>query len=306
MQVTLNLQTASKINNIKKQSAKPKAADSVAFCGLQNDNTNSLYAYTIDFAPILKGARHQFKHVLTSDGFNSAQISKWRIFSHPEMGDDFTFNELLKKSEHLPSKVASIEVFPNPKNLFDIKAMEQVYRALSSSFCDEDIKRYNDIFSKAAKLLKEPPKFEQEKFLKEIILQILAYTNDNNKELALELIKDPDFNNANLAQALAGIRTKEDTKAALEALKAAREIGYCKDFSFVLAIMLSEATKDNLPVVKKALTEQEFLTSSNTFVTNKLFNFLRQKDYLTVSYVKDPSMTLKDVEEIIDSVKGYS
>lgn len=306
MQVTLNLQTASKINNIKKQSAKPKIADNISFCGLQEDNVQSICAYTIDFTPILKGVRPQFKQMLIQDGFKPQEISKWKIFSHPEVEEDFTFNELLKKTEHLPSKDPFIELFPNPKSFFDVKAMEQVYHALNSSFYNEDVMRYSDIFSQAVKVLKVNPEFEQKKSLREIILQILAYTNDSNKEVALELIHDPDFNNADLAQALSRISTQEDAKAALEALRTAREIGYSKDFSLVLAIMLSEATKDNLPVVKKALTEQEFLTANKSFVTDKLFNFLRKEDYLTVSYVKDPSMTLKDVEVIIDSVKGYS
>ena len=82
----------------------------------------------------------------------------------------------------------------------------------------------------------------------------------------------------------------------------AQENGYKKDFSFPLAILISEANENNIGMIEKMLDEQEFLSENTDFVSNKLMNFLRNAGTgLSAIYEENQDLTLNEINELLES-----
>ena len=91
-------------------------------------------------------------------------------------------------------------------------------------------------------------------------------------------------------------------KYANQALQMGQEMGYEKEFSFPLAIMVSEANESNMPLIEKMLTEQEFLSNNPEFVSEKMMAFLRGwEPGLASSYLSDDDLTLREIDELMDN-----
>ena len=58
-------------------------------------------------------------------------------------------------------------------------------------------------------------------------------------------------------------------KYPMQVLKMAQEIGYKKEFSLPLAIIISEANETNMGMVEKMLYEQDFLSENDDFEKEK-------------------------------------
>ena len=132
-------------------------------------------------------------------------------------------------------------------------------------------------------------------------LEVLHYVDKNNVALLEELLNDKNFNNVYLGSALMKLDKNKDMKYAHQALCMAQEVGYDKDFSQSLAILISEAEPFNIKVIERMLDEQEFLIENDDFVCDKLMTFLRGGEFeLLCAYMSDDTMTLREVDEMMD------
>ena len=285
-------------NNFKKEE--------VSFKGNEVENTESIPPCNYSSIQIHPIAALNLQ--LLKDGYSKEEINEHSIFFKTKIKNvDFSNPNLLDAA--IQGKITKDDIFSKSlKSIDDVKAMQKAYVALKEKFNTDDVRNHvqefnqleNEIVSILAKKgleLPQKPKYST----KSMILSILYYVNKDNEPLLQELLNDKDFNNVCLHHALMSIDENKDMKYAHQVLQMAQEIGYEKEFSFPLAILIREANKFNIAMIKKMLDEQEFLTENDSFVSNKLINFLRDAGSgLPLEYEKNDDITLKEVEELLN------
>lgn len=194
------------------------------------------------------------------------------------------------------------------KSIDDIKAMQNAYTSLKEKFNTQDVREHVDELRKleneiAQYLAKKGNNLPQESkySAKSMILSVLHYVNRENEPLLQNLLDDKNFNNVYIEQALLNIGDKKDIKYGLQVLEMAQEIGYDKDFSFPLSILISEAKEENMPIIEKILNEQDFFVDNDDFVANELINFVRHPySGFAPIYIKNEDITLNEIQELIE------
>lgn len=286
-------------NNFKKTELSFKGIDSE-----KTGNSQPINYTTVQLHPIA-----EFNLQLLKDGYTMEQINEHSVFTTTKIN----FNNLM--SPNLMKDIASGKITKN--NVFkkhmksngDIKAMQRAYISLKEKFNTEDVRKHvsqmtsleeeiSSILARKGINSKAEPKYSA----KTMILSILHYVNKDNEPLLQELLNDPNFNNVEIKNALLSAEEKKDIKYPLAVLKMAQENGYKKDFSFPLAILISEANENNIGMIEKMLDEQEFLSENADFVSNRLMNFLRNAGTgLSAIYEENQDLTLNEINELLES-----
>jgi len=191
-----------------------------------------------------------------------------------------------------------------PKSINDMKTMLKVYQALKEKFVTQDVIEANEEGNEIQRFFCEQfsdKEYNENWLAKNAILDILQNTNSYNGPITLALLDDDNFNNLDIPSALRGLKDKERSEYGARVLKIAQDTGYDKEFSCALAILISEATKENMPVIEKIIsTDQEFLSENLDFVSGGLMSFLRFRTNAPIIYLSIDDMTLHDIVELID------
>jgi len=287
-----------------------KNADEQTIHGIKERNgthpTTKSYTAVYNLVTIFNDPRSFMQNRLLSDGFSENDILKWGIYNSSASSNTETeaakaFAEDFRVFEKEESKANAI-LEPKKENE-DILAMQRIYSLLDKKFENADTENYKKAFVELSSVFKENfgTTFPEDKPIQDLILQILRYSNRYNEPVVRALLDNENFNNINIPQAIRGILTKDGADAALTALKEVDDAHFDKSFSLPLAIMLSNASSKNLPMIEKMLQEQDFLLADKNFVTQKLAEFLKRYDFLTVSYIHSEDMTLQEVSDIMDT-----
>ena len=110
-----------------------------------------------------------------------------------------------------------------------------------------------------------------------------------------------NFNNIHIGQALLTLDKNVPNRYPMQALRMAQEVGYEKEFSLPLSILISEANAENMGMIEKMLGEQEFLSENEDFVSERLISLLRNAGTgLSFIYEHNDEVTLDDVKRFID------
>lgn len=243
---------------------------------------------------------------LLHDGFSMEQINEHSIFLNRKMNVDFgnpIFLEAVKQGAVKKDSIFSESIKSND----DIVAMQKAYVLLREKFNSQDVREHVDKMRKledeiAQFLIKKGHDLPQESkySAKSMILSILHYVNKDNEPLLQKLLEDINFNNIYIDKALLSIEDKKDIKYGLQVLEMAQEIGYDKDFSFALSILISEAKAENMPIIEKILNEQDFFVDNDDFVANELINFVRHPySGLAPVYIQNDDITLNEIQELL-------
>lgn len=191
------------------------------------------------------------------------------------------------------------------KDIKDAKAMLSAYQMLKTKFNTPDVQNHvleqNKIQSELSAFLKErgkDVKSDKKYSSKQMILGILHNVNKNNVPLLKTLLDDENFDNCNIDSALRSFDGNKNIEYGIKTLEMAQEIGYDKEFSFPLAVIISEANENNIEAIEKMLHEQEFFVDNYDFVANGLMFFLRGYDGLLPSYKESPDLTMDIVKEL--------
>ena len=244
---------------------------------------------------------------LLKDGYTLEQIKESRIFVNTEVRNMDWANPALL-DDALEGKITPNDIFTEKsKKTEDVKAMLSAYAALKTKFNTEDVRQHISKFNKleseiAAFLSKKgsdiSPKRQYDS--KAMILSILRNVNKDNEPLLRKLLDDENFNNVEISKALMSLDKNKDMSYAFAVLEMAQNVGYDKEFSMPLAILMSEANERNMGMIVKMLGEQDFLSENNDFVANNLMNFLRDAGSgLSAVYEEDDDITLFEVQELI-------
>lgn len=294
----VSINSVSVKNNFKKEE--------VSFKGNEDENIDAtpVCNYTfVQIHPIVA-----LKLQLLKDGYSKEEINEHRIFFKTQVRNvDFSNPKLLEAVNQ--GEITKDEIFTKSlKTNDDIKAMQKAYSSLKEKFNTDDVRKhvqeFNELEDKIGAILSkkgfEIPQ-KQKYSSKSMILTVLHYVNKDNEPLLQELLKDENFNNVCLHHALMSANENKDMKYAHQVLQIAQELGYEKEFSFPLAILISEANEENIGMIVKMLDEQDFLSEHDDFVSNKLMNFLRNAGTgLSLEYERNDDLTLKEIEELFE------
>lgn len=243
---------------------------------------------------------------LLKDGYSKNEINEHGIFFTTKIRNfDFGNPQLLEAI--MQGSITKDDIFSkNLKTLDDVKAMQKAYSSLKEKFNTVDVRNHvaefnaiedklNAMFSQKGIDLPNKQKYSA----KSMILTILRYVNKDNEPLLQQLLNDKNFNNVFLHHALMSIDKDKDMKYAYQVIDMAQEMGYKKEFSFPLSILISEANERNIGMIEKMFDEQDFLSENDDFVSNNLMNFLREAGTgLSAIYEQDDSMRLNEVQEL--------
>lgn len=249
---------------------------------------------------------------LLKDGYTKKEIEKHKLFKEINIdGSIFDHENLL--DDVMDKKITKKDIFfEKSKEIKDAQAMQRVYFALKEKFNTQDVQQHifeeNQMYNEFTRVLEGLGKDLGDMkpvTCKDKILSVLHYVNCENEPLVYELLNDKKFNNVYLQTALLGVNISKDPISALKVIKMAQDIGYEKDFSFALAVLVGEANEMNLPMIEKMLYEQKFLTENDEFVSTRLMNFLRSAGYgLAKDYVESDEITLDIVQELFEMQQG--
>lgn len=245
---------------------------------------------------------------LLQDGYTVEDVKEHKVFTEIDIDGAILARKNLLEDVTEGNVTKEDLLLEKTKCPQDIHAMQRAYLILKAKFNTPDVQKHvsehNKFFLEFKEVMKSLGKKdipEKTYSHKTMILSLLHYTNKENEPILRELLKDDNFNNACISHALIGIKKGKDPKPALKVIKMAQEIGYEKDFSWPLAILVSEANEQNLPMIEKMLYEQEFLTENHEFVSSRLMTFLRSAGAgFAEDYVKDDQITLEIVEELFE------
>lgn len=245
---------------------------------------------------------------LLNDGYTMEEIKNSHVFDIIKIGNiDFSDPNLVEKAQSGEIKTKDVVSHSTKKNA-DILAIQTGYHLLKQKFNSSDVQAHIEEMRKFeddlnATLIKLGHQRKANRTsVKSMILSALHYVDSKNVNLLNELLDDENFNNIYINTALMKLDKNKDMKYAHQALQMGQEAGYEKEFSFPLAIMISEANESNMPLIEKMLTEQEFLSDNSDFVSNKMMSFLRGwEPGLAISYLSDDDLTLREIEELMDN-----
>ena len=237
---------------------------------LNNEKFNLGFYNNREFQKIVV-PEFQLRLQLIKDGFSIEQISKHKLFA-----------------------------INGEKTSADHKAMERVYASLKTKFKTPDIdfgiEQEHQLEQEIASVFGKQPRSKDE-ICKDKILTILHYTTQKTESVILDLLNDENFDNYYITQPLVAFGTFGDPEYMSKTLELAQQIGYPKEFSQALSVIIGEANEQNFPMVQKMLTEQEFLINNPDFVADKMMRFLREPDdSLALDYAKIPKVTLATVD----------
>ncbi len=214
--------------------------------------------------------------------------------------DGFTLEDMT--GWYVPDDKAVPDKIDSQKSKEDIEAMIKIYALMKEKYADDDVMKNCQGCDEIVSALEEVFGFRSEPYdgfneFKSEVMATLSYVNRHNAPVVEMLLDDEDFLNSEINAAIWGMRTEEDVKYGLEAYNYAKSKGVYKEFSFPLAVCMSEANEKNMPLIKKAIGEENFLTENENFVLRYFDKFLRMDNDLTRQYLEDDSMTLADVED---------
>ena len=238
---------------------------------------------------------------------NVPNYSEAKVSFHPLFNLEM---ELIKdgftKEEIKSAELTEEGFFPkHKKDTKDIQAMLRTYRLLKEKLCTSDVKEHIEekieLYDEIADFLRsrgKEVKSDKRNIYTGAVLPILSRVNKNNEPIVKMLLEDENFDNTQITQALINITGKDNSKYGIKTLEMAQEIGYDKEFSFPLAVIISEANENNIEAIEKMLHEQEFFVDNYDFVANGLMFFLRGYDGLLPSYKENPDLTMGIVKEL--------
>ena len=302
MNIQFNNFVPSNSVNVKNNSKKLE----VSFKGNEIENTDAIQPcnyLSVQIHPIAA-----LNIQLLKDGYTKEEISEHSIFFKTKIKDvDFSNLQLLEAATQ--GVITKDDIFTkNLKSIEDVKAMQRAYASLKEKFNTDDVRKhvqeFNELEDKIGAILSKKgfevskkPKFSS----KSMILIVLHYVSKDNEQLLQDLLSDKNFNNVCLHHALRSANENKDMKYAHQVLQMAQELGYEKEFSFPLAILISEANEENIGMIEKMLDEQDFLSENDNFVSNRLMNFLRNAGAgLSLEYERNDDLTLKEIEEVLE------
>ena len=235
---------------------------------------------------------------LLKDGYTAEEIIEHQIFKNISFRNiDFSDPNLVEKAQSGEIKKEDI-VVNTTKSIADIQAIQRGYSLLKQKFDSLDVQKHVEKMMEFERMLNFPHSRRMSK--EGMILEVLHYVDKSNVELLNELLDDENFNNVHLSAALIKTGKSGDAKSALQALKMAQEIGYDKEFSLPLAIIISEANQLNMPIIERMLDEQDFLSNNEDFICNRLMAFLRGwEPDLFVEYLTNKDLTLREIDELM-------
>lgn len=298
--VTMSLNNA---KNIKKSSNTQ-----LSFKGQTNDKESSKIPYCqIDMQSFLNNPMVNLYTQLIKDGFKTEELKKTKIFQTINMNPDFDTYILMgldRAPDNYINQIKAQMFDYKPKSQEDIKAMIKLYKQLREKFASNDVIQYNKetqkLMNDLKKMFNDAPCDENEP-IRGMMLHILSATNSKNGNIAEALLNDENFNNLDINTALLGIDSKEKSAYGQKVLQIAQKIGYNKEFSFPLAIMISEANQENIKMIERLIEEeQDFFINNEEFTTCELMDFLRFKNPLTLTYISDNEIPMETIQELME------
>ena len=298
--VTMSLNNA---KNIKKSSNTQ-----LSFKGQTNDKESSKIPYCqIDMQSFLNNPMVNLYTQLIKDGFKTEELKKTKIFQTINMNPDFDTYMLMgldRTPDNYINQIKAQMFDYKPKSQEDIKAMIKLYKQLREKFASNDVIQYNKetqkLMNDLKKMFNDAPCDENEP-IRGMMLHILSATNSKNGNIAEALLNDENFNNLDINTALLGIDSKEKSAYGQKVLQIAQKIGYNKEFSFHLAIMISEANQENIKMIERLIEEeQDFFINNEEFTTCELMDFLRFENPLTLTYISDNEIPMETIQELME------
>lgn len=292
--------------NINKNSKVSSKQSAVSFRGNEENKTQGIPDITHSRITIHPTVALQME--LLKDGYTIDKINNSGIMFITDMADiDFSDPQVV--DDVYEGKITKDDIFVKTlKSARDVQAMRTAYLSLKEKFNTQDVREYVSMYNKIAGdiqaiLSKKGKDLSQssEYSAKDMILSVLYRVNSDNVKLMQELLDDENFNNIHISQALLNVDKSVHKRFPMQVLKMAQEVGYDKEFSLPLAILISEANEDNMGIIEKMLGEQEFLSENEDFVSSRLINFLRNSGTaLSLVYEYNDSVTLEDVKKFIE------
>ncbi len=286
------------------------AKSEVSFKGVESDNSSKQNEpiQSISYASVQLHPLVEFNLQLLKDGYTKDELNEHRVFFTSQINTDSLCCPDLLDSV-MSGEITKNDIFSKHlKSNSDIKAMQRAYVSLKEKFNTPDVRKH---VAEMVKLEEEmsallgrkgietpaKPKYSA----KSMILSVLHYVNKDNEPLLQALLNDENFNNLNIINALFSVEPNKDINYSFAVLEMAQEVGYEKDFSFPLSILISEANSSNIGMIEKMLGEQEFLCENSGFVANRLMGFLRDAGSgLSAIYEENPDLTLVEVQELLE------
>ena len=276
-------------------------ASNIAFSGYNNErNVPSGEQCTIFFHPVF-----ELQKQLLEDGYSLEEIRKHQIFDVIEINAEFLSNPDIL-TDVADGKVTKNDIITHqPKNLADVKAIQKAYTLLKQKFNTPDVQKY---LAKVGELEEDLAQYFKSKGMKEfhrttcqsLMLEVLHNVDRNNVALLEELLDDENYENTSLYHALMKLDKNQDMRYAHQVHRMAQEIGYKKEFSTALAVLISEANSANIKIIEKMLEEQDFLIENDDFVRNRIMSFLRFSDpNLAINYLINDDLTLSEIDEMM-------
>lgn len=248
---------------------------------------------------------------LLKDGYTLEEIKEHQVFNYIDFSNiNFSDPDLVEKAQSGEIRKEDILIHPS-KSMADVYALQKAYALLRQKFNSEDVQKFIEKMRKLEDELNEifinmghePTK--RRTTVNGMILHTLHYVDKTNVGLLNELLDDKNFDNTHISTALMKLNKNKDSKYGLQVLKMAQEVGYNKEFSNALAVLISEAEEFNMPIIEKMLGEQEFLSENSGFVCERMMSFLRGSDpELALSYLTYDDITLNEVNELL--ISSYS
>lgn len=295
--------------NISNISSKAKQ---VSFKGVnKQDNESQIPYYNVDMRSFLNNPVVSLYLQLIQDGFTTEEIKKAEIFQTLHIKPEVDVQNLARHIDEfvkLPSETKNRMFNYASKSADDLKAVIRVYQQLKKKFITDDVIEEQNQTNKIINTLNAHfgKKTSPKSYTKRMMLEVLHYTNKYNESIAKALLNDRNFNNNAIVNALMGVETEKKAHIAADVLAYAQDLGYDKEFSFPLAIIISEANEQNVQVVKRLLDdEQEFLSNNSDFTAIYLMNFLRLKNPLVYKYMSDPEMSLQTIYDVLQAKEDY-
>lgn len=241
--------------------------------------------YVMDCSRFFQSPMITLRNKLLKDGFTLKDLKGWYV-----------------PDEAVPEKIDS------KKSNKDIEAMIRIYDLIKKKYVNDDvlsnIEEMDEIALGLSEALGVEPSYTGKDDFKDEIMALLSYLNHHNAPVVEILLDDEDFLNSEINAAIWGMRTQKDVKYGLEVYNYAKNRGFYKEFSYPLAVCMSEANEKNLDLIKKAIKEENFLTENENFVLGYLSRFLRMDSEAIKWYLEDDSATLEDVETWLREEEG--
>ena len=273
---------------------------------LKSEDGSKVPYFNVDMKLLLNNPVVSMYSQLIQDGFTTEEIKEAEIFQFLNVDPDVNFDYLIENMDEIAQNNDEIksQIFKrSSKTPDDISAMLRAYKQLKQKFVTDDVIAYRDqmqeFHNRLKKMFGEKQKNNPD-IIRQMALQVLRYVNRYNEPIVKALLDDKNFDNTNLRSALMEIDNQQNADCGLSVLKYAQDRGYNKDFSYPLAIIISQARPQNMDLIKRLIdSEQDFLSNNSDFTSKELINFLRLENPLLKEYLEDSEMSLETIYDII-------